>query len=89
VELAPGTYVTDTPGLEIFALWEITPETLASCFVEFAGLAGKCKFRNCSHLKELKCAVKDAVASGAIAASRYAHYAAIWKNLVEARRLFQ
>jgi ribosome biogenesis GTPase len=89
VELAPGTYVTDTPGLEIFALWEITPETLANCFVEFAELAGKCKFRNCSHLKEPQCAIQAAVASGAIAPSRYAHYASIWKNLIAERKLFQ
>jgi ribosome biogenesis GTPase len=37
-------------------------------------LIGACKFHNCQHLNEPKCAVKDAVENGQISESRYASY---------------
>jgi ribosome biogenesis GTPase len=89
VEVAPGTWITDTPGLEIFALWEITPDTLRHCFQEFEEPATRCKYRDCSHTTEPKCAVAEAVKKGSIAASRHAHYAAIRKSLVDQHRLFE
>ncbi|HEY3227420.1 MAG TPA: ribosome small subunit-dependent GTPase A [Planctomycetota bacterium] len=88
VEIGPGTFVADTPGLEIFALWEITPGTLRDYFPEFAGRAERCKYRNCSHLKEPHCAVLEALRSGAIAPSRHAHYAAIRQGLIDRPVLF-
>jgi ribosome biogenesis GTPase len=88
VEVGPGTWVNDTPGLEIFALWEITPDNLRDCFVEFTGPAEKCKYRDCSHTMEPKCGVREAVASGTIAPPRHEHYVAIRKTLVEQHRLF-
>jgi ribosome biogenesis GTPase / thiamine phosphate phosphatase len=35
---------------------------------------GQCKFHNCKHLNEPKCAVLEAVTNGEIAESRYASY---------------
>ena len=37
-------------------------------------LIGQCKFHNCQHLNEPKCAVKEAVSKGEIAESRYKTY---------------
>ncbi len=88
VELAPGTYVTDTPGLEIFTLWEITAENLRGYFQEFADPATRCKYRNCSHQAEPRCAVLVELRSGAIAASRHAHYVSIRKALADRPALF-
>jgi ribosome biogenesis GTPase len=35
---------------------------------------GECKFNNCQHINEPKCAVIEAVGEGKIAASRYMSY---------------
>ena len=37
-------------------------------------LMNQCKFNNCLHLNEPKCAVKDAVESGDLDESRYTTY---------------
>ena len=89
VEVGPGTFVTDTPGLEIFALWEITPLGLRDYFPEFVEPGSRCKYRDCSHTAEPKCAVLEAVRSGAIHASRHKHYVSIRKSLVEQHKLFE
>jgi ribosome biogenesis GTPase len=42
-----------------------------------------CRFRNCTHVDEPDCAVRAAARRGAIAATRYASYRAILKELKE------
>jgi ribosome biogenesis GTPase len=82
VELLPvgGGLAADTPGLEFFTLWGVTPENLKDHFLEFAELAPGCRFRNCSHLSEAGCAVRDRVAP-----SRYRSYVEIRSRLVSRR----
>jgi ribosome biogenesis GTPase len=50
---------------------------LGDYFVEFFDRKSQCKFNDCLHIDEPKCAVKLAVASGDIAASRYKSYTQI------------
>jgi ribosome biogenesis GTPase len=73
----PAGFLIDSPGVGEFEVrsrpW---PETAAG-FVEFAALAGKCRFRDCSHGNEPDCAVKAAVLAGEIAPSRYESYRTI------------
>ena len=64
-----GGLCADTPGLEFFTLWGVTAENLKNHFLDFVDLAGGCRFRNCSHLKEKECGVRDAVAP-----SRFKNY---------------
>lgn len=76
-ELMPlpyGGFVVDTPGLKEFAVFDRTPEDLATAFPEIAPLVSGCRFSDCSHLHEPDCAVREAVESGAIDAQRYASY---------------
>ena len=82
VELLPlaGGLVADTPGLEFFTLWGVTPENLKDHFLEFAELASGCRYRNCAHLAEASCAVRDRVGP-----SRYRNYMAIRSRLVSRR----
>ncbi|MCA9725877.1 MAG: ribosome small subunit-dependent GTPase A, partial [Kurthia sp.] len=40
-------------------------------------------FRGCLHVKEPKCAVKDAVESGEIEASRYEHYLQFLQEIID------
>ncbi|RPH49561.1 MAG: ribosome small subunit-dependent GTPase A [Planctomycetota bacterium] len=85
VELLPiaGGLVADTPGMEFFTLWGVTPENLKDHFLDFVDLAGGCKFRNCSHTAETGCAVK-----GRVAESRYRNYLEILEKLREQRSVF-
>ena len=47
---------------------------LGDYFVEFLKLKSNCKFNNCLHINEPKCAVKLALENGEIAPSRYKNY---------------
>ncbi len=84
VELHPldiGGYVADTPGLREIGLWDIKPEDLAELYPEIRALAGQCKFRNCAHIGEPECAIKQAVDEKDIAPERYETYVRIYQSL--------
>jgi ribosome biogenesis GTPase / thiamine phosphate phosphatase len=66
----------DTPGIKELALSEIEPEELSHYFPEMRQFLGKCKFHNCLHEKEPKCAVKDAIGKE-ISERRYESYISI------------
>lgn len=74
------TYVIDTPGIKELALFDISKEELGHYFPEFRALLGSCKFHNCIHLNEPKCAVIEGVQSGKIAWSRYQSYMSMLEN---------
>jgi ribosome biogenesis GTPase len=73
-ELASGGFIIDTPGIRAFGIIDLEKEHFAHYFPEMRALLGSCKFHNCLHLQEPKCAVKQAVEDGEIAQSRYATY---------------
>ena len=66
--------IIDTPGIKGFGVVEIEREELGDYFPEFFRIKQDCKFHNCLHLEEPKCAVKDALEEGEIAWSRYKSY---------------
>ena len=49
-------------------------QELSDYFAEFFAFKSDCKFHNCIHVNEPHCAVKDAIAEGEIASSRYKSY---------------
>ena len=67
-------FLIDSPGVNEFGLGKIEPAELAQAFVEIAPLTAKCRFTDCSHLREPDCAVLAAVGTGAIAPSRWDSY---------------
>ena len=69
-----GGFIIDTPGIKEFGLVHIDKSDLQGYFPEILALKHECKFDNCIHLNEPKCAVKDAVKNGEIAISRYENY---------------
>lgn len=69
-----GGYCIDTPGIKEFGLAEMEPEEIGDYFPEIRRLKADCKFDNCKHLNEPKCAVIEAVGSDEIAKSRYQSY---------------
>jgi ribosome biogenesis GTPase len=79
-EFQPQTYLIDTPGIKELGLIEIGQDELAHYFPEMRLLLNKCKFHNCRHLHEPKCAVRQAVEEGKIAKSRYNSYLSMVEN---------
>jgi len=73
-ELDFGASIIDTPGVRGFGLIEMDKYELGDYFVEFFKLKSNCKFNNCLHINEPKCAVKLALENGEIAPSRYKNY---------------
>ena len=69
-----GGFIADTPGLRALALWDVEPAELDGYFVDIRPYVAQCEFSDCTHLHEPACAVRAAVASGAISASRYDSY---------------
>ena len=56
----------------------ISCENLQYAFREFRPYIGKCRFRDCAHLKEPGCAVLAAVEAGEIAPERHESYARLY-----------
>lgn len=72
-----GARIVDTPGIRGFGVVNMEREEVGDYFREFFELKDQCKFNNCLHVGEPKCAVKSAVENGSIAASRYKSYVQI------------
>jgi ribosome biogenesis GTPase len=79
--LAENIRIIDTPGARSLGLWRVSPEELAYYFPEMAELANGCRFRNCTHVHEPACAVRDAVEAGDLPRQRYASYLRIRASL--------
>lgn len=73
-DLGFGARIIDTPGIKGFGVVDMEKEEIGNYFPEFFALKPHCKFYNCLHLEEPKCAVKNALEKGKIAASRYESY---------------
>jgi ribosome biogenesis GTPase / thiamine phosphate phosphatase len=69
VPLPGGGLVLDTPGLRELQLWE-SGEGLERAFEDIASIAARCRFNDCAHEREPGCAVREAIASGALPRSR-------------------
>lgn len=72
--LSGGGAVIDTPGIKGFGLLDIDRDELWHYFPEMLRTAPGCRFYNCTHTHEPGCAVREAVAEGAIDAGRYESY---------------
>ena len=72
--LSEATYIIDTPGIKELGLMDIPASELGDYFPEIRERREDCKFYNCLHDREPKCAIKAAVEDGEIAASRYKNY---------------
>ncbi|MCY9203225.1 ribosome small subunit-dependent GTPase A [Bacillus atrophaeus] len=69
-----GGLVADTPGFSSLEFTGIEAEELGYTFPEIREKSAECKFRGCLHLKEPKCAVKQAAENEEITKYRYDHY---------------
>jgi ribosome biogenesis GTPase len=73
-DLSFDARIIDTPGIKGFGIVDMEKEEIGDYFPEFFELKGHCKFNNCLHLDEPKCAVKEALENDEVAWSRYRSY---------------
>jgi len=78
-DLSFDARIIDTPGIKGFGVVDIEKEELGDYFPEFFALKEHCKFNNCLHLEEPKCAVKEALERDELHWSRYESY----KQIIE------
>ena len=75
--LVYGGFIIDTPGIKELGIVDMEKEEIGNYFREMYAIKDQCKFNNCIHVNEPKCAVIAAVEKGEIAVSRYVSYASI------------
>jgi ribosome biogenesis GTPase / thiamine phosphate phosphatase len=73
-DLPFGGYIIDTPGIKGFGTVDMDPQEIDGYFPEFFKLKSNCKYKNCQHINEPNCAIKEAVENGNISFWRYQNY---------------
>ena len=73
IELCGGL-VADTPGFSALDFNGMSKEDIRDNFIEFNLYRDECQFRDCFHIHEKKCMVKEKVLDGTILKSRYDNY---------------
>ena len=79
--LHENTEVIDLPGIKLVDFIDIHPHDARFYFREFQRIAEDCKFRDCQHITENNCAVKEAVSAGRIHSQRYDSYLTFVESL--------
>ena len=69
-----GGDLIDSPGVREFQLENLTELEIKSGFKEFKALSNECRFRDCRHINEPNCAVKESLDKGRISINRYQSY---------------
>ena len=57
--LPQGGNLIDSPGIREFGLWHLEPEQITKGYREFQYVLGTCKFRDCKHLNDPGCALRE------------------------------
>ncbi|QWX84175.1 ribosome small subunit-dependent GTPase A [Cellulophaga sp. HaHaR_3_176] len=86
-DLEFGAKIIDTPGIKGFGIVDMEKEEIGNYFPDFFKLKDQCKFNNCLHIEEPKCAIKDALDNDEIAWSRYRSYVQMIKGEEENYRV--
>ncbi len=82
-EIDKNTYIADTPGFSTFDISEIPSNQLEKCFIEFKNELQNCEFVGCTHIKEEKCGIKEAVYNNKISKDRYERFCKIYNEIKE------
>ena len=85
-EIDDDSYIADTPGFASFEIDEIESQDLEKYFIEFSKYIDNCEFVGCTHIKEKKCGIKEALKEGKIDESRYQSFCYIYQDLKEKER---
>ena len=78
--------IADTPGFSSLDLTNLSKEDIRNSFIEFGF---NCKFKDCYHINEQGCQVKEDVASGKILKSRYNNYLKLVEEYENSRIIYK
>lgn len=78
-----GGSVIDTPGVREFAMIDVEKEEIQHYFLEIFRVGRDCKFHNCMHINEPKCAVLNQLETGEIEETRYMTYLKLMEEAEE------
>jgi ribosome biogenesis GTPase / thiamine phosphate phosphatase len=84
IQLTGAGLILDTPGMREFAL--LDDAGLATSFADVDAAAATCRFGDCSHRSEPGCAVRVAIATGALSADRFEAFAKLGREAAAAER---
>lgn len=73
IEVLEG-YIADTPGFSSIDFRGMEKSDIRDNFIEFNEYRNDCEYKDCMHINELKCMVKDKVKDNTIKLSRYENY---------------
>jgi ribosome biogenesis GTPase len=73
IPLPQGGMLIDNPGIRELQLWT-EGDGLDTAFRDIADLAVHCRFKDCRHEEEPRCAVKQAVEDGVLSEGRFNNY---------------
>ena len=82
ITLQSGVMIIDTPGMRELGMWDAS-EGLADAFSDVEAFLGRCRFSDCRHEREPGCAIKAAIASGELDASRWDSYRKLKEEAVD------
>lgn len=85
VRLASGVIIIDTPGMRELGMWD-AQEGLLETFADIGQLAAQCRFADCTHTNEPKCAVQTAIQNGDLSPKRFKEYKALKDEAVSVSR---
>ena len=80
-ELENQTRIIDSPGIKTLSYNHLEVQDVAHNFKEFFTMSKHCKFADCMHREEPKCAVKDAIEKDEISELRYQNYLQIIEDI--------
>lgn len=69
-----GGLIADTPGFSSLDLSGMTAFDIRDNFIEFNEYKDACEYKDCMHINEQKCGIKDNLLNGNIMQSRYENY---------------
>ena len=73
IRLSSGVMIIDTPGMRELGMWDVS-EGLTDAFSDVEAFVGRCRFSDCRHKTEPGCAIREAIASGALEDARWESY---------------
>ena len=82
-----GGLVADTPGFSSLDFNGMDKKDIKDNFVEFYQNEDKCKYKDCMHLKEDGCYIKELVEKGKIRKTRYENYKKFIESIEELKKV--
>ncbi|MBZ8171895.1 ribosome small subunit-dependent GTPase A [Staphylococcus cohnii] len=81
-------FIADTPGFSALDFNHIQKDEVKHYFMEINEYGEQCKFRDCNHINEPKCNVKNEIEKGNIAHFRYEHYLQLFKEIANRKERY-